>query len=137
MAVDQELVFINIKLLFIITGFAEVQSEHPALGSCVLAALDKVAKNVSYPKIVLASPVPQVSASVRDLKSLFGLSKQLQGYCKHSRRFEFTKTGLLVYGPGGVYANLLDANGITKQGFSILRIQIVDKLHSVGFKRVY
>lgn len=42
MAVNQELIYLHIRVLFIVTGFAEVEAQHPAMGSSVLVALSKI-----------------------------------------------------------------------------------------------
>lgn len=132
MAVDQELLFLGVKVLVIITGFAEVEAGHPAMLNCVMAAMMKLRKNVGYDRILLGSPLPRPHASVTQLKSLFALSKSVQDLCKVHPGFEFTKTGLLFYGPGGMYANLMDDKGLTSQGVTVLRRQLIDKLNSLG-----
>lgn len=76
--------------------------------------------------------MPQSSATTQVLKQLFLFTKQLQLICKNTQGVQFTKTGLLFYGPGGLYANLLDEKGITPQGQSIVTTQLLDKLKSVG-----
>lgn len=132
MAVNQELTYLNIKTLFIITGFAEIEVQHPALGSSVLAALSKIDKNVGYANIIVGAPVPRPGASKSQLKSLFHLTKQLQALCRDHPRFEFTKTGLLCYGPGGIYGNIMNERGLTPMGAKSISTQISDKLSSVG-----
>lgn len=130
LAVNQELCFKGVRVLFIITGFAEVEADHPALGSCVLAALQKVISNADFQKIFLGAPAPTVCASKEQLRRLFQLTKQLQWFCKHNPKFEYTKTGLLLYGPGGVYANLMTSEGLTHAGVNALNTQTLDKLAS-------
>lgn len=41
LAYDQELMFLGVKILVIITGFAEVEANHPAIISSVLTAMAK------------------------------------------------------------------------------------------------
>lgn len=66
------------------------------------------------------------------LEQLFLFLKQLQWLCKRSARFHYTKTGPLFYGPGWLYANLLDDHGLTTKGNSAVTTQLLDKLKSVG-----
>lgn len=134
LAANQELVFLDVKVLFVITGFAEVQARHPALGSCVLAALKKLDGNIWCEQVILAAPLPQFDTSRALLKDLFQLSRQLQNFCAGHARYEYTKTGLLFYGPGGVYANLLERTELTASGKKVLVRQVLDKLHSCGHK---
>lgn len=133
---DQQLLYLKVRVLVLLTGFAEVEANHPAISNSVLAALTKVKQNVTYRKIVIASPVPQPYASSAQLKALFRFSKLLQHCCKDSMRLEFTKTGTLFYGPGGLYANLLDSKGLTVHGAKVLQRQLLDKLNSMGFANV-
>lgn len=135
MAVNQELLFVGIKVLVVLTGFAEIEAGHPALINCIMAAMSKLRKNVGYQRILLGSPIPRPQASVSQLKDLFAMSKHLQALCKVHPGFEFTKTGLLFYGPGGLYAHLMDANGLTVQGTQALHTQLIDKLNSLGIVR--
>lgn len=130
MAVDQQLTFLGIRILLIVTGFAEVEAQHPALLSSLLAAMEKIQRNVGYSNIILAAPVPSPTATRSQLKELFAFSKQIQVVCKHAARFQYTKTGLLFYGRGGMYANLLDSKGLTAQGVKVVTTQLMDRLNS-------
>lgn len=132
MALNQEFVYLGVKVLVVITGFAEVEAGHQAWTNSVMAAMKKLEKGVPYPVIVLASPLPRPYATRDQLRQLFDCSRQLQRLCKQNTRFEFTKSGLLFYGPGGLYANLMDQSGLTEQGVRLLRTQLIDKLNSLG-----
>lgn len=116
MAVNQQLIFLQIKVLYIITGFAEIEAQHPTFSSSVVVALSKIEQNVGYEHIIVGAPIPAPGATKIQLKQLFHLSKQLQALCKEHPKFEFTKSGLLFYGPGGIYGNLMTQEGITLQG---------------------
>lgn len=132
MAANQELAFAGITVLFLITGCAEVEAQHPAIVSSVVAALHKVVQNVPYSKIIIGAPIPKPSASQAQLKQLFNFSKQLQLLTRQDDRLEYTKTGLMFYGPGGVYANLMSQLRLTNQGLARLKTQVVDRLLSTG-----
>lgn len=132
MAFNQELMFVAIKVLIVVSGFAEVEAGHPAMINCIMAAMDKIKKGITYQKIILASPVPRPYASRNQLKALFAMSKQIQKLCTMHDKFEFTKTGLLFYGPGGLYADLMDQQGLTQAGVKVMYNQLVDKLNSLG-----
>lgn len=132
MAVDQQLLYAGVKVLVILTGFAEVEAQHPALLNSVRAAIDRICGNVHYRKIVLGAPLPRPGASVLQLRELFKLSKLIQWCCKDSDRLEFTKSGFLFYGPGGLYANQMKETGLTSVGLNNLRNQLLDKLNSLG-----
>lgn len=132
LAVDQELIFLGTKALVVLTGFADIEAEHPALLSSVLAAMSKIKENVGYQLIILTSPVPGPQVSTEQLRRLFSFARQIQLLCKHSEKFEFTKTGQLFYGPGGRYVNLLDLEGLTDQGLKIISTQLLDKINSVA-----
>lgn len=136
MAVDQQLLFVRVRVLVLLTGFAEVEAEHPAIINSVLAAFDRMQRNVGYRKIVVAAPVPRPYASATQLKATFKFTKILQHICKQSVCLEFTKSGSLFYGPGGFYANLLDNTGLTSHGVETLHRQLLDKLNSLGFANV-
>lgn len=136
MALNQELMYLGVKALVIITGLAEVEAQHPALVNCVLAAVDKIKTNVGYSTIILAAPIPKNGSTTVQLKELFQFSKLLQFVCKRDPRLEFTKTGQFFYGPGGLYANLLDEQGLTNSGLSLLKRQLQDKLGSLGLCKV-
>lgn len=135
MAVDQELLYLGVRVLVVLTGFAEVEVEHPAVTNCILAAMSKLEANVSYQKIVIAAPIPRPGASVTQLKNLFSMTKAIQVLCKSKDRFEFSKTGHLFYGPGGLYANLFVEDKLSHAGKILLANQLLDKLNSLGFAK--
>lgn len=132
LAVNQELLYLNVRVLLIITGFAEVEAQHPAIVNSVLAAVEKVLHNVGYHKIILGAPIPRPRANPKQLRHLFGLSRVINQLCKGSDRLEFTKSGALFYGPGGIYANLMAKHGLSQLGLDRLATQLMDKLASVG-----
>lgn len=135
MAVNKELLYLNVKVMVVMTGFAEVEVEHPAMVNCVLAAMQKMLDNVDYQKIVVAAPVPRPDATNVQLKELFKLTKVIQCLCKKDCRLEFTRSGLNFYGPRGIYANLMTAKGLTQMGTKTVNNQLLDKLNSLGFAR--
>lgn len=132
LAENQEMAFPGVKVIVVISGFAEIEARHPAIISSVLAVMRRLESSVANVKIVLASPVPNPSADKELLRQLFYFSKQLQKLCTLHKRFDFTKTGLLFYGPGGLYANMLDRHGATEQGLKLVTTKLMDKLKSVG-----
>lgn len=132
LAVDQELLFLEVKVLVIITGFAEVEAKHPAIISSVLAALGKVLQNVAYRKIIVGAPIPRPRALPSQLKQLFDFSKQLQLLCRGHDRLEYTKSGLMFYGPKGVYVNLMHEESLSTQGCKRLTTQLLDRVSSVN-----
>lgn len=132
MAVNQELLFLGTKVLLVITGCAEVEAQHPAMVNSVLAAMKRIQDNVPY-VVVMAAPLPKPTDTVKQLKDLFRMTKVIQACCKDRDRFEFTKSGLLFYGPGGIYANLMCDQGLSDLGVTTLSNQLLDKLNSLGF----
>lgn len=135
MAVDQELLFVGVRVLVILTGYAEVEARHPAVFNSIIAALKKIKDNVHYEKIILGAPLPRPTATIGLLKDLFKMSKLLQFCCRNCNRLEFSKSGLLFYGPGGLYADLMQKTGLSTVGVLALKNQLVDKLNSLGCKR--
>lgn len=135
LAVNQELLFLHIKVLVIITGWAEIEAEHPAMENSVLAAIERILTNVHYRKVVLAAPVPRPDASKEQLKQLFRMTRFLQFCCKGNGRLEYTKSGQMFYGPGGLYADFFHGGGLTQNAKSVLSNQLFDKINSLGFAK--
>ena len=118
------------KVFVVITGFQEIQDQHPCWVSAIRRAVIRLVELFTQKLWILGAPIPGSTASAGQLRQLESMAEFISATVKLYNNTAFCKAGKLVFKNYEIITELFQGNGLSIQGFKLLKQNLKDKIQA-------